>query len=340
MMKPEPIKGTAAEASDYFLNETGQDAFGENDSCWFGRFAEGQQLDGKVRREDFIAAFEGFRSDGEKITRNAGKMTGKNARDPGWDLMFAPPKSVSVVWSVAPQHTKAKILAAHQLAVIDAMHFAESKAVVRFGAGGKVREQACIQAAMFQHYTSRETDEHKPDPQLHTHALLFNNAFSLQSGKMGAIHSFEFFYHRKAIEAVYEQSLSSRIEKLGFGIEQGAFGWEIRGISFDIINEFSQRKQQIDKHTDNSDDPEKRRIAVYSTRREKRDYDKGTLEKDWSNRAAKYGVTSEYIESLAGKELKSTVTLSSTNRDRGDPQGAASDRREEHIHRKGLTLVQ
>ena len=97
------------------------------------------------------------------------------ARVTGFDLTFSAPKSVSVLWGLAPPEVSDLVRRGHDRAVVDALGYLERHATMaprgagglhRIGAGGLV-------AAAFRHRTSRAGD-----PQLHTHVLVANADWS------------------------------------------------------------------------------------------------------------------------------------------------------------------
>lgn len=68
---------------------------------------------------------------------------GNEKRQPGWDLTFSAPKSVSVLWSILPEKMGAEIRAAHLEAVKQSCAYLEEVAGwTRPGKGGQHREKA------------------------------------------------------------------------------------------------------------------------------------------------------------------------------------------------------
>ena len=102
----------------------------------------------------------------KRLVRNAGKET----RNPGHDLTFSAPKSLSCAWSVADPELKRAIEEKHRAAVKAALSFLEEKVgFARVGTDGQERVRCPLLFALFDHGTSRAEDQ-----QLHTHALLIN----------------------------------------------------------------------------------------------------------------------------------------------------------------------
>src|SRR5665647_2898895 len=89
----------------------------------------------------------------------------------GYDLTFTAPKSVSVLWALGDDATRAQVHGAHRAALTSALEFVEAKVVrTRVGAAGcrQVHAKGMI-AAAFEHWDTRTTD-----PNLHTHVVVAN----------------------------------------------------------------------------------------------------------------------------------------------------------------------
>jgi conjugative relaxase-like TrwC/TraI family protein len=90
----------------------------------------------------------------------------------GYDLQFATPKSVSVLWAMGTESQRNRIEAAQEKAVFAALEYAFTTGLIvtRRGHNGSQRETpAELMAGTFLHTTSRAGD-----PQIHTHAVLMN----------------------------------------------------------------------------------------------------------------------------------------------------------------------
>ncbi|MFB9429439.1 relaxase domain-containing protein [Streptoalloteichus tenebrarius] len=81
----------------------------------------------------------------------------------GYELVFAPPKSASVVWAVSEPETAQRILAAHRRAVADTVRWIEANAAfTRSGSEGQAQVDIDgICGAAFVHWESRTGDPHR-----------------------------------------------------------------------------------------------------------------------------------------------------------------------------------
>ncbi len=100
---------------DYYL------AGGEPPGTWLGAGSPSLGLAGVVQAADLTSCFLGLAPDGSKLVQNGGKPD----RQPGWDLTFSAPKSVSVLWSQANPLEQLEIRQAQAAAVTAAITFLE-----------------------------------------------------------------------------------------------------------------------------------------------------------------------------------------------------------------------
>jgi conjugative relaxase-like TrwC/TraI family protein len=120
--------GDAAKgAAGYYENLAKEDYYeqgGEPPGRWLGQLAGEMELAGQVKDGQLRAMFEGYHPEtGEQLAKNAG-----SEHKAGWDQAFSAPKSVSTVWAVAGQDTRAAIQAAQDKAVKASLAFLEQHA--------------------------------------------------------------------------------------------------------------------------------------------------------------------------------------------------------------------
>lgn len=133
------IKG--ANRAKYYTNRAKDDYYAnrnEKAGHWWGDGALALGLAGPVVTEVFQNLMYGLSPDGsEKLVQNALKAD----RQCGWDLTFSAPKSVSVFWAMSSPEVRAKIEAAHDDAVREALDYLEENAAItRRGKSGTKRD--------------------------------------------------------------------------------------------------------------------------------------------------------------------------------------------------------
>ena len=106
---------------------------------WFGRGAAALGLTGALQETVFLHLFDGRSPTGGQLVQVQAFTDGRS-RQPGWDLTFSAPKSVSVLMGLCGPEHRAVLLAMHQESVAEALHYLESEAAVtRRGAGQRFR---------------------------------------------------------------------------------------------------------------------------------------------------------------------------------------------------------
>jgi ATP-dependent exoDNAse (exonuclease V) alpha subunit len=102
--------------------------------------------------------------------------------------------------------------------------------------------------AVYHHDTSRELD-----PQLHTHAVAANLTYDGAEGRWKALQASDIYEQRAYLTEVYRNALAREVRSLGYEIEDRRsakgknLGFEIRGVSDELLEKYSQRSEQRDR---------------------------------------------------------------------------------------------
>jgi ATP-dependent exoDNAse (exonuclease V) alpha subunit len=163
-----------------------------------------------------------------------------------------------------------RLIEAHQKAVAEALKELETCADtrVRKGKANQDRRTGNLVIALYHHDTSRELD-----PQLHTHAVAANVTYDGTEGRWKALQASGIYERRSYLTEVYRNALAREVKLLGYNIENHRTskrrdcGFEIRGISNDLLAKYSQRSRQRDEAVDrfiaqNGRQPTDNEIAV------------------------------------------------------------------------------
>ncbi len=163
-------------------------------------------------------------------------------RRAGYDAVFNAPKSVSIQTFVGGDE---RLIAAHETAVREAFQELESFARHQTGRGLNKRHVASggIAAAVFRHGESRALDPH-----LHSHAFIFNVTRNA-AGRLMAVESSVIFENTRYLTEVYRNTLAREVQQLGYAIERREHGFELAGVSSDLLERFSKRAQERDAAT-------------------------------------------------------------------------------------------
>lgn len=271
-----------AQNDDYYLK--GEEPPGQ----WQGKGAEALGLSGAVSREDFAAALRGYKPgvdpDGsqEALVQNAG-----DKHMAGWDLTFSAPKSVSVLWALAPEESREAIAAAHDAAVSEALGFVEEHAsFTRRGKAGEFQEQVKgLLISTFQHGTSREQD-----PQLHTHSFV-HNAAQREDGSWGSVDGRHFYRWKMAAGAYYRAALAEKMQDLGFDVRRDSKSFAVVGVSEKVEQHFSKRRAQIEEVLERigANGAQASAAVALKTRKAKTAEDRAALRERWQHEAGDLG---------------------------------------------------
>lgn len=319
MLSISSIKGDAG----YYSHEDNYYASGSLDSRWMGEGAEKLGLKGEVASADMDAVRQGKLPDGSDLSR---MVNGVNKHRSGYDLTFSAPKSVSVMALVGEDR---RFIEAHNRAVAVVMQEVEKLVSARITEEGKTETVLTgnMVAALYNHDTSRDLD-----PQLHTHALVFNATFadekwrSLASDtRMKTGFSENLYATKIAFGNLYRSALREDIESMGFEtVTAGKNGlWELKDVPVDV---FSSRSQAIREAAGPDASAKSRDVAALDTRQAKAWADPELLKADWRRRLAdeKFDIDGYIRQAQARVEVPGAVAGGHSGIHAPDLSGGAS----------------
>ncbi len=268
---------------------------GEAPGWWAGDTAGIELgLAGEVAPEDLKSVWSGLDPrTGEQLGRFANRSVG------GFDLCWRAPKSVSMMFAFGDPEISREVRQAHDLAVAEAFRYLEANAAgTRTGRGGLQMEPVDgFVAAMFRHRTSRTGDPH-----LHTHVLVANMVRSAD-GRWRTLDGRLLFHHAKTAGYLYQAQLRHELT-VRLGVEwqpvvKGAA--DVVGIDREVVWAFSERRQQIVEHLDQTGFRSARaaQIATLQTRPDKVT-PIGSIADAWAAKAVEVGFDPASIADLIG----------------------------------------
>ncbi|HWT95374.1 MAG TPA: MobF family relaxase [Solirubrobacteraceae bacterium] len=257
---------------------------GEAPGEWYGAGATQLGLTGTVDAEEFSSLFRGVAPSGERLRQEPDERSVI-----GFDVTFASPKSVSILYGIGDDDVSRAAREAHDDAVKQALGYLESQACfTRRGRGGAQTVQGeGLAVGLFRHRTSRAGDPH-----LHTHAVVANTTQA--DGRWSTLDGRAIYAHARTAGFVYQAALRDNLSReLGVEWEPVQRGVaDIRGIDRDLIEHLSRRRQEIvaylDEHGARS--AKAAQIAALETRRRKEyDVPVDRLRADWRAMAGEHG---------------------------------------------------
>lgn len=166
----------------------------------------------------------------------------------GYDLVFAPAKSASVLWAIGGEEARRQIEAAHNEAIEETMRYLEKEATyTRRGRNGVRQEDVDggLIYTKFRHYDSRNGD-----PQLHDHVVVSNKVLGVD-GKWSSLDGRLLYQFNVAASEMYNRVVMEKIcSRLNVGlIERKVTGdrpvMEIAGVEIAAIEAASSRRENI-----------------------------------------------------------------------------------------------
>ena len=232
-----------ADAESYFDEHLAQNDYysaGEiRPGQWIGAGAERLELSNAVTRDQFHALCENRNpNDNERLTQ---RQQREDKRRVFYDFTCSAPKSVSVL---AVTLDDERLVAAHKESTRVAFRELETFAATRVRKQGNQRDRTTgnLVAAAFLHDSSRELD-----PLLHTHCTVFNATFDDKEQCWKALQAGGMYDAIRYATAVYRNELARRVCAIGYQIRPAKHGFEIEGVSDDVVQRFSKRSQQRDR---------------------------------------------------------------------------------------------
>ncbi len=315
MLSMSKIKSADASAAHYYAEEIriedyylkGQDSPGQ----WHGAADLG--LSGHVTLEQLQNLMAGKHPEtGVSLVGRGG--SGQRDRNPGWDMTFSAPKSVSILYAMSDEGMREKIRQAHHNAVGKAMAQAEADCLenaartVSKKGGRRVDGTMAVEGLVwgeFFHRTSRELD-----PQMHSHCVVPNIARRVD-GKWCAPNLKQVFREKIGLGAIYRAELGQGIRTLGFEIEEDRQFFRIKGVPTDLERELSKRRQQIEKRMLSeglTGGKDASRVAL-TTRKAKKLIDEKALFSAWQSIGHEYGLTPDTVKEISSQSKEPGLAI-------------------------------
>lgn len=243
----------------------------------------------------------------------------KNRSVKGYDITFSPPKTLSILASLAPDNSlRDQLWQAHRQAVDTTLAWMERELMVgrrgHAGRDGTVHQSVAV--AQFDHETSRSDD-----PQIHTHCVIVGYGLG-EDGKLSTLWSSPFWSGKAGHEQIvstlgeiYGAYLRQSTTSLDLPIswqrrtQRGQIGWEIAGITPKIHKEFSRRNAVIEHQLEalglgTNASHAARQAATLDTRQSKSERLAHELRPEWIARLEALRMTPEKLMDKVRDEWK------------------------------------
>ena len=176
------------------------------------------------------------------------QTTPKQQTVAGYDLVFSPAKSVSLLWALGGDEARKAVETAHNEAIAETLSFLEKEGTyTRRGYNGvrQIDVEGGLVATQFRHYDSRAGD-----PQLHDHVVIANKVKGAD-GKWSSLDGRTLYRMNVAASETYNAKVMEKVTaSLGVAAVPRMAGgdepiFEIAGVDLDAIHHASSRRADI-----------------------------------------------------------------------------------------------
>ena len=241
------IKATHGKGADFYRQHLAcNDYYSEHDRVeghWRGTLASTFGLSGSLVSQDVFSLFQ------QNINPFTGqKLTPRNNPNSVrfYDFQCSAQKSVSVM-----SLFDSRLIEAHRKAVELGMRELERFAAVRIRHGDNFATKNFAYTGKFIYAQYHHDTSRLLDPQLHTHNVIVN-VTQESDGSFKALDASEMYRAIRYAGKSYQNALAQECIRLGYDIEmkrsdKGEItGFEIKGVSEDVLKRCSRRREQID----------------------------------------------------------------------------------------------
>ncbi len=182
----------------------------------------------------------------ERLCANLHPVTGRQLtalqladRRVFYDFVISAPKSVSIMALLAGDP---RLLKLHDESCQVAIERLESLAATRVRRNNQNEDRLTgeMVATTFRHECSRALD-----PQLHTHLVVFNATWDSVEERWKALQAGRIYEALSYLTEVYRTELAAGLKALGYRLRSTRHGFEIDGVSPELIRRFSKRSEAI-----------------------------------------------------------------------------------------------
>ncbi|MGA4332303.1 MobF family relaxase [Ralstonia nicotianae] len=146
--------------------------------------------------------------------------------------------------------------------------------------------------ATWKHQTARQVDG-RIDPHRHAHNV-YGHYQVAQDGTFKAVDFKRVFEDKLLIASQCQEILAKGVKALGFELEEGKTGWQVKAISDQVRKEFSSRSEKIKSQTGENASYEDRQKSA-NQKEKKGDYQLDELKSQWKERLDKNGLTKDMM---------------------------------------------
>jgi len=283
--------------ADYYL-----DGEQELPGRWRGDGAALLGLTGEIARKDWEALCENR----NPATDQQLTLRQNTDRTVGYDFNFHVPKSLSLLYGMTRDE---RLLDAFRESVEATMQDMEAEMRTRVRKSGKNENKLTgnMTWGEFVHFTSRPVDG-VPDPHLHAHCFVFNVTHDKEEEAWKAGQFRELKRDAPYFEAVFHSRLAGRLSDLGLPVARSKHGWELAGVTPELIQKFSRRTALIEEKAQELgiENPEaKSELGARTRENKQKNLTLDELKETWRGRMTRAEIDAmEHLERKIGSDAE------------------------------------
>ena len=268
--------GSVPGIADYFTSDCNSSYYlegGQQPGQWYGDGSKALGLRGAVGRTEFENLLAGRSPDGHRVlsqskekrrrfyepqggdsssekevVAESGAGRTRRLHNPGYDLTFSVPKSVSIWWALADRETQKQIDMLIDRAARQTLAYVQDELMLgRRGIGGLHQERAGLVVGMFHHYDNRNGD-----PQRHVHCTVLTPCLR-SDGSWASINGAKLRDWTRTLGPMFRCQLATELREL-FGVSltnearvggKCAAPFELKDIPHELVKHWSSRREEI-----------------------------------------------------------------------------------------------
>lgn len=275
---------------DDYYNKQGNQV--EGIGQWSGKGLDKLSLKGEVKPKDFWKFLDGMNPNEQneklsKYVRNEAENKEPEANK-AQDFVFNANKDFTLLCEIYANDPVMSQKLEEVFNQANAHMNKEIEARLTTRIDGKHTPIAGAIVATWKHQTARQVNG-QIDPHRHAHNV-YGHYQLAQDGTFKSVDFKRVFEDKLLIASQCQEILAKGVKDLGFEIDEGKTGWQVKAISDEVRKEFSSRSEKIKSEVGQDASYEDRQKSA-NQKEKKGDYQLDELKSQWKERLDKNGLT-------------------------------------------------
>lgn len=279
---------------DDYYNKQGNQA--EGIGQWSGKGCNKLNLNGEVKRKDFWKFLDGMNPQEKEQKLSQYVRNEVQNKEPeankAQDFVFNANKDFTLLCEIYADNPEMSQKLDDIFSRANEHMNKEIEARLTTRIDGKHTPIAGAIVATWKHQTARQVNG-QIDPHRHAHNV-YGHYQVAQDGTFKAVDFKRVFEDKLLIASQCQEILAKGVKDLGFELEEGKTGWQVKAISDEVRREFSSRSEKIKSEVGTDASYEDRQKSA-NQKEKKGDYQLDELKSQWKERLDKNGLTKDMM---------------------------------------------